>query len=1036
MERTYRTDVDYEYVKDLSFDELIAYIRKNFYDPAYPSKLGLERLAQVMALISKHLGLTLSNEQYIFMLSNVRRLLCEATAGAGKTTVAQLAIFCEKIANNVPGKEILALAYNRSAKINMDEKHTTFARLINGLGVKNLHVTTDLSAKTIHSFCMEWINEYYLKLGLEKDNFVLTDDLYSKIMRAAIDTALKVYNSKEPKKITFFESDTMNFCKLYDYINETLLWDNVEDWALSSAYKDLNKYPVEVMLQVFKFFKIGIRAQGKYPYSEWMDLMYQLLCKKEILARVRRNYKIILVDEYQDVTPAMLRIITMITEGDPEQGLEGYPECRLICIGDNDQSIYRFRGTDPYNCMRFVDTYGKGKSTRVASMSINRRCKAAILDKAKQVIEANQERIVKPIIPYKDGGVVKVSEYISLEQEAQMILSELKRISRNEWQDTCICYRNNSSSMYIAMQLLDAGIPFRIISGDQPFTDKLSQSILLVLDLLAHPADKLRMKKALFRVLPRHSSFNRKVLDDIINKSPEDCKFWELELPQLQGFQESMTTLIFCFKKIRLQSVKIPKPGVTKIVEDDPDCFTTVRASSLMSTYVGHLISLIEKYYFNYQNWDNDSSSSILPEEYVRYIKKYFTRPVTYEDLLKEREKLMKQLAGDAGGLYMSSFHSLKGLEFKNVIVADLDDGIFPGTDFKGNKNLTAEQKTVIEAETRRLFYVVCTRAINSLHLMFSADRPTRFIRFFKETPEIVKLFNASSEVDDGFVAPADIASVAYVEVSEAPEDAAEEFDFTIEDLTGGVSEGLLDKQTVTVNPEIEAKLAEYAEPSNSGETSDDSEEWFASLESLGLTLPEDNWEAEQALKNSGLELVDVEAPEETVQQASQEQGRIQQEVAEQETVQQELVVVSASEVPASEAPEVPTEVRAGEVPGVSEEDVSADMDFGFGLEDLTLDELSTGVSSAEELELASELEVASDFELATDLLTAPELVTEQEFESLDPVEQAKVQGAVLEKAIGEERVESLDSKPNVRRLLEKISWSAIHQTRKELDKS
>ena len=818
MDRVYRTDVDYEYVKDLDFDSLVAYIKDNFYDPAYPSKKGLERMAKIMSLISKYLGLSLSNEQYIFMLSNARRLLCEATAGAGKTTIAQLALFAEKIANDTPGKQMLALAYNRGARANMEEKHALFAKRINGLGIKGLHVSTELGAKTIHSFCMEWINEYSLRLGLEKNNFVLADSAYTQVMRIAISTALRKYNQGKAKPITMFEGDVQNFCKLYDYLNETLQWGAPEQWSLSSARLDLDNYSVDLIEQVFKYFKVASNAQGKYPYSEWMQLMYTLLKDKEILARVRRNYSIILVDEYQDVTPAMLRILKILVEGDSLLGLEGYPESRLICIGDNDQSIYRFRGTDPYNCMRFVDTYGEGKSTKIVSMSINRRCRKEILDKARAIIEANQERIVKPIIAFKDGGSVRVEEYSTLEHEARMAVEILKKIPRDQLENVCICYRNNSSSMYVAMHLLDRDIPFRIISGDQPFSDKLSQSIMMVLELLAYPSDKMRMKKALFRVLPKNPTFNRKALEGMIDKAPEDTKFWELPFPEIEGMEGCLAVLIMGYRAMKLRSVRIPKEGITKIDPNDPDCYRTVRSSSLMSTYVDKIIFLIEKYYFNFQNWD-DREGQKLSEEYIAYIRKYFTRPITYEDFMREQNKLFKQLSGSVGGLYMSSFHSLKGLEFKHVIMIDLDDKIFPGVDFRGSSQLTAEQKGIIEAETRRLFYVACTRAIDSLTLMFSESSPCRYIRFFKEMPEVVRLYNNSVNDQDGFVAAENIQSVVYSQVDQAPEE--DPFGFTMDDLVAD-SKKEETKPTVEISKEIQSKIEEYAEPANAGVTADE----------------------------------------------------------------------------------------------------------------------------------------------------------------------------------------------------------------------
>lgn len=1037
MEKTYRTDVDYDLIKDLSFEDLIKHIKENFYDPQYPTARGLDNIAQIMHIISKYLGLSLSNEQYIFMLSNVRRLLCEATAGAGKTTISQLVLFSEKIANGADGKQILALAYNRSARKIMETKHAAFALKINSLKISNLHVSPNLCAKTIHSFCMDWINEYCSRFGVERDAFNLTDENYARIMRLAINTAVNQYNkanadNRSVKAIVVHDADTSNFIRMFDYLNETLEISTPGVWSTLNVYKDIDRYPVALVEKIYRFFTTAAHAQGKYPFSEWMELVYQLMCDPTILARFRRNYSVILVDEYQDITPAMLRIITMLTEGDPTLGISDYPECRLICIGDNDQSIYRFRGTDPFNCMRFVDTYGHGKSTRVVSMSVNRRCKQVVLDKAKQIIAANQERISKPIVAYKDGGSVAVSEYGSLQQEMQFILSELKFIPVKDYSDTCICYRNNSSAMFITTHLLDAGIPFRIISGDPPFSDKLSQTIQMVLGMLTHPTDKYHMKQCLYRVLPRSPTFTRKILDKMIDDVPEDTKFWELkyfELNKIEGFNEALIVLVYGYRALRLKTVKRPKAGYTSFKEDDADTYEVVRISDLMSTYMLPIISLIEKYYFNFQNWDREEENTLLSDEYISYVKKYFSRPMTYEDFLKEWSHMLKQTSGDQGGVYLSTFHTLKGLEFKNVIVADLDDGIFPGTDFKGSSKLNAEQKTIIEDETRRLLYVVCTRAIDRVHLMFSAERPSRFIRFFKETPDMMRTFNSSAEDKDGFIAPDDIL-VEFSQVNATPADnfkrnseddyasnnlatgarASQDMladifgglgefgassGFVTEDLSSklGKSAGLESKPSIKLPSGIKELMLDYTPPYNSGDPAVDTANAEDTQETTSAEVPD-------VFLNLGL--WELSIAEESV------------EVSPKPETDSKMLVgtMLTREIPVEEIPveEVLSKIESPECVTTVQESLEGDP--------LAQDLLGGNLFGGD---LFGGLEIPT-----TDVNIAQlEMPDDSEFQHKVVAEETE---QILTGAVGLDNLERLADKPQVRNLLGRIAWGALNK--------
>ena len=803
----YKVDVDWKAIDDMPFEELVNYIYSNHYLPDRPFKLGAEGLeglkrftlvAKIVRLLCENLGFKPSNEQYLFVLTNYPRILCEACAGSGKTTFSQFILILEKLANQISGHQMLALAYNNHASKDMGNRHTMLVRKINSLKVPGIKLDSEIVSLTIHAWCKIWINEYADLFGLQSGTYTMEDGEEMQLMRAAC----TMYLRKVKVAHEFYDNEVSALCQLYSFLNEMLLWTDTESWNLCNAMTEIT-VDLSGIVQIFKAYTALKTARQKLDYSEWPIKMYSILKDPDRLARIRRNYSVILVDEYQDITPSMRRIIMLMTEGDASLGIMPNSDCRLVLIGDNDQSIYSFRGTDPFNCLRFRDDYGFYEKSMITLMSINRRCRAEILDRARKVIESNQERIDKPIRGIKPGGTVQITEYNNSEQQFRMLCHELSQLSPSELSNSCICYRNKASARFIGMYLLEKKIPFTIVNGAKPFSDRLSQSIEAVLQMLTRPADKYYMKSALYRVLPKGPGYSKAKLEDLITKSPEETKFWELNygsMAESQGFTDAIRTLVECYKHHKLRSIT---------VNDH-----VIRTSDNMNVYVPRLIELIEKYYFNFLNYDQADKSNVLDDEYINYVKKYYSRQISYDDFRDDKQAMLRR--SEEGGIYLTTFHGLKGLEFDKVFVIDMAEAIFPGTDLKSSKKLTLEQSNIIESECRRLLYVVCTRAKDYLHLYFSKNSPSRYLRFFKETPSIFQTTNKASarllgldmQVDeDEFV---DSLGANYTSIKDVSENAGlenKEFQDESDVPPWKTEEISVDMEQSGINAESDAKL-------------------------------------------------------------------------------------------------------------------------------------------------------------------------------------------------------------------------------------
>lgn len=717
----YKTDIDYEYLSTCNTQGVIDYALQNFVSPnvTYAEGFNYRKRVKLYKAICALLQLQPSPEQWLFLLSDCERLLCEACAGAGKTTMAQLKLIDEKLSKNVKGKNILALAYNNHAVKDMVAKHEEIINRINRMDLPELQRDRDLCCSTFHSFCLSWVSEYQSRFGINNPRFLLTEGNVAEVMRIATDA----YKKKHPEEKLFISDAVVEaLISLNAFSHETLTSDDPSRWKICTAMNDLKDIPTSAILEILDFYTRMKKLKKRMDFNDLVDSMYELCKDPEVMIRIRANYQIFLVDEYQDITPSMLRIIQLIMEGDGIN-IPHFDEGKLICIGDGDQSIYGFRGTDPDNCIRFRDTYKSPTDmVRITSMSENRRCPSKIIEVARKIIESNDKRIEKPILSIKDGGDINVINYTDEADEMSKLMNLLKCKSPDELKKTCICYRNLSSSYMLTIHMIAQGIPFRFGRGNMPLSDRLSTSIRGVLNMLSYPDNTEYMRENLFRVLPKSAKFTRSAINYLIDeeetrrRSGEEMRrFWELPFDNdtlaITGFSQALMSLA---KAYQLH-----------------------RRSTAMCDYVPQIIRMIRQYYLDWQL----QKGTQLSDEYLEYVTSWFSRKISYDTFMTEHKKQKAKLTeGQSNGAYLTTLHGLKGLEFDDVYIIDLNDQLFPGTELNTG-NLTDSQKEVVENEARRLFYVAVTRSKGKLTLFFDSECPTRYLRFFKENTGVASMY-------------------------------------------------------------------------------------------------------------------------------------------------------------------------------------------------------------------------------------------------------------------------------------------------------
>ena len=368
-------------------------------------------------------------------------------------------------------------------------------------------------------------------------------------------------------------------------------------------------------------------------------------------------------------------------------------------------------------------------------MSINRRCDSVILDYARKVIESNPNRIIKPINGLHKGGSVDVRYYYNEVDEISHIIEDLRKIgSGSTLRRTVICYRNIISSQFLAVKLLEAGIPFNIIRGIKPFTDIFSSSIEDMLILLEHPNVPQYAEKVLYKYVPKGSGFTKESLKGIFRKHIEEMKtakkgvyienkpFWEMDFGE--------------WKTIN---------GFTNAINNLKKAHIAIKNNQSMNVFMPIIIGQLRKYYID--SLLKGFYSDKLTKDYISFIEKFYSKDVFYNTFRKDLSKLKEDCKeNEADGVLLTTMHGLKGLEFDNVILIDMNDNLYPGKELK-NKNFLEEQRQKIEWEARRLLYVTITRARHNMIIYFSSNCPSRYIKFFEDNEDLTELYRKAQNM-------------------------------------------------------------------------------------------------------------------------------------------------------------------------------------------------------------------------------------------------------------------------------------------------
>lgn len=609
-------------------------------------------------------------------------LLILAGAGSGKTRVLTHRI-AYMIENGVKPWNILAITFTNKAAKEMKER----VEKVSPAG-------SEVWVATFHSTCVRILRRHAELLGYQK-GFTIFDTSDSEKL---IKTILKEGNIDDkrfrPKSILSFISNCKNNDEKPDEI-----------FARADAQNE------KIYAAVYDEYQKALFRNNAFDFDDLILKTTELFAGfPPVLERYQERFKYIMVDEYQDTNTAQYNLVNLLAK-----------KYRNLCVvGDDDQSIYAFRGADIRNILDFEEDYPEAE---VIKLEQNYRSTANILNAANQVIQNNAGRKGKTLWTDKgDGEAITYFRSGNDREEAAFIADNIKRlVNRGEfsYNDIAILYRNNSLSRVLGEGMVKASIPYVVVRGHSFYESMEIKDMLAYLKFIYNPSSEVDLMRIINvpkrgigdATVDKIAACARRLgisMYDVIDKIEEYPEFGTRS-KRLLEFRDLMNGLID-------ESLDTP---VSELVEDvfwKTGYLPALQADGDITAQnrIENLYELQNKAVdFEEENPDDPSLAAFLDEISL----------VSDTDALKSED----------GAVALMTLHASKGLEFPVVFLACFEDGIFPSAkaDFSENTNELEEE--------RRLCYVGITRAQEKLFLTCSECRlqmgqtsfnpPSRFLR-------------------------------------------------------------------------------------------------------------------------------------------------------------------------------------------------------------------------------------------------------------------------------------------------------------------
>ena len=586
--------------------------------------------------------------------------------------------------------EVLAITFTNKAANELKE------RLGRMLGEE---VAADVWASTFHSACVRILRRDIDRLGFDRSFTIYDSDDSKRVIKDIIKELELEEKSFPPREVQTIISRAKNDMQ------------TPEDFAEQG--KAINDWRKIRMGKVYSLYNKKLRDANALDFD---DLLWHTVRLLETAGDVReyyqRKFRYILIDEYQDTNALQYRLAALLTN----------QEKNICVVGDDDQSIYRFRGADITNILSFERQF---KGARVIRLEQNYRSTQNILDAANAVIRHNQGRKGKTLWTENGRGeLVTVKTTYNESDEANFVLGQIMMYYRRggNWGDCAVLYRTNAQSNAMEYACKRNGVPYKIYGGLKFFDRAEVKDMLAYLCVINNPTDDLRLRR-------------------IINVPARKIGAATVDKAQLIAARYGLTLYdVLCraeeFPELKSSAAKL-KPFTDMIEEMRrrlPDC-PLPEFYDYVCERSGYAPALREK--DDVESRGRLENVQELKSSILTYLENAEGTEPSLSGFLDEIA-LYTDLDSRADGdncVTMMTMHAAKGLEFPQVFVVGMEEGLFPGNRAMGDG---AEME-----EERRLCYVAMTRAREKLTLtnarqrtLYGRTTPCMPSRFLNEIPE------------------------------------------------------------------------------------------------------------------------------------------------------------------------------------------------------------------------------------------------------------------------------------------------------------
>jgi DNA helicase-2/ATP-dependent DNA helicase PcrA len=580
-------------------------------------------------------------------------LLILAGAGSGKTRVITTRIAYLVRERGMDPASILAVTFtNKAAREMRDRAAAIEPRCERAV------------MRTFHSFGAWFLRRNAAAAGLDP-NFTIYDD----------DDQTTLLHGLLPQH-------TRSECK-----SMVQAISRAKDFGLEPDSPDLARaFSDPQMRRIYQMYEEKLKSTRNVDFGDLICLPARLLRDDEaVRRRTQQRFREILVDEYQDSNVAQFELLKLLAGGGS----------RVCVVGDDDQSIYRFRGAEVRNILRFPEIF---PGTRIVKLERNYRSFQSILDVAGNVVSHNVDRLGKTLVAERSGGT---RPQLALLDDQDAEVAYCAKICRGRvkagghWSDVAILYRTNAQSLGFEKDFPRLGIPYRIVGSSRFYDREEIKDALAYLALLCNPRDEVAFKRVANKPTRGLGETSVEFLLEAAAASGEDLLSASAKTgPELKGKARSgIAAFLSLLAETRaaLDAPEVDGETLAATVE------RLVRDSGLAG-------------YHREQDEVSGTQKAANLEELVNAASLY---PRSAEGLagFLETIELDRSLSAEEGSsadaVTLITMHNTKGLEFPLVIATGLEQGLFPRDDEEGEE---------LE-EQRRLFYVAVTRAKDELHL-------------------------------------------------------------------------------------------------------------------------------------------------------------------------------------------------------------------------------------------------------------------------------------------------------------------------------